>query len=261
MPIQSIMALPAFLLLLLAISTVVDASSNTVSITHRSHSTNYSNGLNVVKRDEETDDEYTTNFYKRVQDNKRRAMFGSMSSDEERQYSTRRNEDHSLDHYFDHRLPSSSQHNMKEGKSKLAAAESPDEPLSSSEGARSVRGGASSTATLPPRPAFWRRSSHHHGRSGRHDHHPEDDIPSSLRGNRHHGRSIEDFDDDEHCDPYGYTATDEMEDGEYQGDEDYADHHHHSALLRVPCKIAVNSGEASAGQRHHTDSSSQGMSH
>mmetsp|Transcript_18625 Transcript_18625/g.33705 ORF Transcript_18625/g.33705 Transcript_18625/m.33705 type:complete len:646 (+) Transcript_18625:133-2070(+) len=120
----------------------IDASSNTVAITHRSYIGDYSNGLNVVKRHEEEEEEYVTSFYTRVRD-KRRAMFGrQLQQHDNEQLQQGANLDHSLDHYFDQLLLSSSRSKMKSEAKVTSSGQS-------SSAARRVRGGAASRLTRP----------------------------------------------------------------------------------------------------------------
>ena len=132
------------ILLSTAIISTIDASSNTVAITHRSYIGDYSNGLNVVKRhEEEEEEEYVTSFYTRVRD-KRRAMFGRQLQQHDNEQSQQgANLDHSLDHYFDQLLLSSSRSKMK------TEAKVTSSPVQSSSAARRVRGGAASRLTRP----------------------------------------------------------------------------------------------------------------
>lgn len=228
---------------------------------------NYSNGLNVVKRGPEKEEEYVTSFYKRVRD-KRRAMFGKLMSSPHDEAGVGSGEgggfrvdgdrhfDHSLDHYFDHQLSPPAHRYYSRDESTSAAPPSPSPSPSSA--ARSVRGGGAtprvvarpspssedaSTSNIERRPRQQQQQSqgankinHHHNRARRRHH----SRPSQSQ----HPNLIPEDDGDRdttlfepHFDEYEATG---------EGD-DYPDHHR--GLLRVPCSIAINAGEASLGHR------------
>ena len=144
--------------------------------------------------------------------------------------------DHSLDHYFDHQLNSNyhgsgSNYKREEKKPALRAAE-----LTSVRG-----GGAAATAErrrkrLVQSPAFVttdKKGDIWSPRDGR----SHETRRSSSRG--HHGREFEE--DEFDLDEEGYdedVQEDMFDEGEYEQQQ------HHLGLLRVPCSIAVNSGEA-----------------
>ena len=253
---------------------------NEVNIVKSPSSSNHPNGKNG------DDKEYVTSFYKRVRNKHRCNLFGkvleecssnhgsadgvksgsiggsesglgrSVSSDDKQRQSVQSSGydgiDHSLDHYFDHELrtsssstPSSSStthDNARYGQQQLAP--------SSSSRAQAVRGGAtrsmvqkpstfvSETIWAPPRAS-------------------QRDVRSS--------RSTVNTSQDYHFENDEYNSSPNLEDDiqdildgvlEDDGDDSctasavHLDEHHHLGLLRVPCSIAVNSGEAT----HHASS-------
>ena len=255
-------------------------------------SANHPNGRKIGDKEEE--EEYVTSFYKRVRNKHRCNLFGKVLEECSSQHqsgvggvsrsgSDMVNEqqsvqssgydgiDHSLDHYFDHELRTSSSstpydsaqgYGQQQQQHKSAHAETPySSSSSSSSRAQAVRGGgggrrmvhkpstfASETIWAPPRASGYKnRRSHSHGgtsQSCRSAHHSvdldfdndeydsslnlEDDIQDILDG-------IELEDEDDSC---------------ISGSVDSVGEHHHLGLLRVPCSIAVNCGEAT----HHASS-------
>ena len=229
-----ISAILTIIAITIALSSAVNScSSNTGTINHRP---SYSNGnhVNVIKSEPQADEEYITSFYKRVRE-KHRANFGrqleshaqstqfenNQSGNLQQQHCSSEHgsdgshshyyhEDHSLDHYFDHELSSSS-HNKhthhRHKKPVLRAAEVTS--ASPCDAARSVRGGGAGAGTkLVHKPSFVAKA--------------KQNIWS--------------------------------DDGN-EGDDDFPPNEHHLGLLRVPCSIAVNSGEAT---QHYASSSHDG---
>jgi len=174
-----------------------------------------------------------------------------MIEEEENAIRSRNNHDgdHSLDHYFDHQLNSkhhgSSYNNKKEEERKpaLRAAE-----------LTSVRGGGAAVTAekrrrrrLVQSPAFVttdKKGDIWSPRDGRS--HEKRHSSSSSRG--HHSREFKEnmYDLEEE----GYDAEDVQEEDMFDEGEEYEQQQHHLGLLRVPCSIAVNSGEAT----HHASS-------
>ena len=164
-----------------------------------------------------------------------------MIEEEESAIRSRNDGDHSLDHYFDHQL------NSNHGSSSYNKREEERKPALRAAELTSVRGGAAATAEkrrkrLVQSPAFvttdkkgdiW---SPRDGRSHK--------KRRSSRG--HHGR---DFEEDEFDLEEGYDDEVQVEDMFDEGEE-YEQQQHHLGLLRVPCSIAVNCGEAT----HHASS-------
>jgi len=250
------------------------------------------------------EEEYVTSFYKRVRNKHRCNLFGKvleecsshhggvnvrsgsiggdrsesfgrsgMDEQQSVQSSGYDGIDHSLDHYFDHELrtsssiPSSSssamhddaQYGQQQQKSTYSAnVELTPSSSSSSSRAQAVRGGGgggrrmvqnprtfvSKTIWAPPRSG----RSHYRGK-GSHAHRNTIDTSLDL-----------DFDNDE------YDSSSHLEDDiqdildgvlDDNGDESCGravgglDEHHHLGLLRVPCSIAVNSGEATQYASSH----------
>jgi len=172
-----------------------------------------------------------------------------MIEEEESAIRSRNNHDgdHSLDHYFDHQLNSNhgssyNKEKREERKPALRAAE-----------LTSVRGGGASVTAerrkkrLVQSPAFvtpdkkgdiW---SPRDGRSSQKRH-----SSSSSRGHQHSREFEEDMYD---LEEEGYDAEDVQEEDMFdEGEEEQQQHH--LGLLRVPCSIAVNCGEAT----HHASS-------
>lgn len=243
----------------------------------RSSPGDYSNGLNVVKRHEEEEEEYVTSFYRRVRD-KRRGMFGSqLRHDEETE--RRENWDHSLDHYFDQLVPPSF-----ERRSRAKASDSEEEssgsdsPCFEIEDPRHVRGGG----VAAPRLARPKSSAAASAASMRHLHfvgehgHPASAAASStswadrgeavaseastMQSERHHRGHSRVRSRSGHRrhrrEPKGYQPPrqglfgDDYEDIYHPGlaiEEGDGYPEHHLGLLRVPCSIAINSEEASLG--------------
>ena len=153
--------------------------------------------------------------------------------------------DHSLDHYFDHQLNSNhgSSYKKKEEEKKpaLRAAE-----------LTSVRGGGAATAErrrrrLVQSPAFVttdKKGDIWSPRDGR-SHEKRDRRSNSSR--KHHSR---DFEEDMYeLEEEGYDEEDVQEDMFDEGEEEQQQHH--LGLLRVPCSIAVNCGEATQYASSH----------
>jgi len=165
-----------------------------------------------------------------------------MIEEEESAIRSRNNHDgdHSLDHYFDHQLNSNhGSYNKREEVKKpaLRAAE-----LTSVRG-----GGAAATAErrrkrLVKSPAFVTTDK-------------KGDIWSPRDGRSHEKRGRSNsrghyFDEDEFdLEEEGYDEDVQQEDMFDEGEE-YEEQQHHLGLLRVPCSIAVNCGEAT----HHASS-------
>jgi len=273
----------------LAITSAVNSRpSNSVAITPQS----YSNGnhVNVIKSEPQADEEYITSFYKRVRE-KHRANFGRQleshghssqadhkgdnlqqhqedGSDSLHQYY---HEDHSLDHYFDHQLSSShdnKQHNHPRYKKPvLRAAEVTSTSSSPSDAARSVRGGGVGAGRkLVHKPSFVAKAKQNiwSPREGGNTYESRSyDHAGGGQSNHYHQHSFEDEDmmsdsDEDYDDYYDYDDEEDLQSfthdygDDNEGEDDFPPNEHHLGLLRVPCSIAVNSGEAT----HHYDSSS-----
>lgn len=113
--------------------------------------------------------------------------------------------------------------------------------------AAEVRGGAAaSSLKLQPAPSFNR-----YGDRGNHSHHGRSNKKSSFKSpsfqQRPHRRdSVEEY--DREYDDFVLSEYDEYVEGHdfYTSEEDQDDYppgEHHLGLLRVPCSIAINSGE------------------
>ena len=257
-------------------TTAVRGSSNTVAITHRSSlaSPAYANdgqSVSIVK-ERPADEEYVTDFYRRVRD-KRKAFFGRQLREHDA-LEQRSSEDHSLDHYFDHDLASGPRHR--------AASKNCDQELNEAGAAKSsscavsrVRGGGTAEMARPSSHEPFHCSAAGRGGHGDRGRHREEDAwrgdsghPPRRHGRRHHSShtrgvdghrhghrghhhsqepSLFDEDDDE-----GdlFDVQDYYDELDQQGGDDYPEHH--LGLLRVPCSIAINSGEASG--HHHSSS-------
>lgn len=227
--------LSTILIISTAINTGVHCNSNTVAITHSSYSNNYSNKVDVIKSEPQADKEYITSFYKRVRE-KHRANFGrqleshaqstqfenNQSGNLQQQHCSSEHgsdgshshyyhEDHSLDHYFDHQLSSSSHNKHNHHRHKKPVLRAAEVTSSSpSDAARSVRGGGAGAGTkLIHKPSF---------------------VAKAKQNNI-------------------------WSDHANEGDDDFPPNEHHLGLLRVPCSIAVNSGEAT---QHYASSSHDG---
>lgn len=221
------MILQSSIILLLPI--ITHASSNTVSITHRSIGTrDYTQGLNVVK-DVQDDKEYVTSFYKRVQ-HKVKDRDGLFSKEYEEDF---RNEQPAREY------------NVQP--SKIMSKPFSFMQTTNSQDAAEVRGGAAaSSLKLQSAPSFNR-----YGDRGNHSHHGRSNKKSSFKSpsfqRRPHRRdSVEEY--DREYDDLVLSEYDEYVEGQdfYTSGEDQDDYppgEHHLGLLRVPCSIAINSGE------------------
>ena len=167
-----------------------------------------------------------------------------MIEEEESAIRSRNDGDHSLDHYFDHQLNSNHHGSYKkkeeERKPALRAAE-----LTSVRG-----GGAAATAErrrngrLVQSPAFVSTDKKGDIWS------PRESRNSQKRHSNGRGHS-RDFEDEYDLEEEGYDDEVQVEDMFDEGEE-YEEQQHHLGLLRVPCSIAVNSGEAT--HQHHASS-------
>jgi hypothetical protein len=202
-------------------------SSNTVSITHRSIGTrDYTQGLNVVKTDINQDDqEYVTSFYKRVQ-HKVKDRDGLFTKEYEEE-DVKRMES----------TPSPPQH--RKPFSFLQKTVSQD--------AAGVRGGAASSLKMQSLPS----NRYSYGDRGNHNRSKKktfikktNTAPSFQQHRSEPVQEIVEKDDALYFSEYDeyeenndyYTSTEE-------GQDDYPPGEHHLGLLRVPCSIAINSGE------------------
>ena len=312
------------MILLCSIITQSAANSNMVSISHRSTtkngiSKNYSSGLNVVKSSSQTnsygeyidandnsEEEYVTNFYRQKREEKRELAAGKMSGDPSGE---READDHSLDHYFDHdTIVMQNDNNVNVGNRKRdffrrrnnrggggnsydgeATKKKPAAFLPKTKQharvASSVRGGGSITQQVRKQQKSsingsgnGRSQQYHHSRKNqqrhsshqppsssssaafapkhsRHSHHPH----YQRRDNTHEVTSMDEFNSDHH----DIDAL--AEDTEYEEEEDYSNNEqddndrstpiHQSGLLRVPCRLQLNSNED--GRQHSSSSTTK----
>ena len=282
--------LSTILIISTAINTGVHCNSNTVAITHSSYSNNYSNKVDVIKSEPQADEEYITSFYKRVRE-KHRANFGrqleshaqstqfenNQSGNLQQQHCSSEHgsdgshshyyhEDHSLDHYFDHQLSSSShnKHNHhRHKKPVLRAAEvSSSSPC---DAARSVRGGGAGAGTkLVHQPSFVAKAKQNiwSPNDGGNNYESRSYTHAGGQSNHYHQQSLEEEEQSDPDEDYDYDEYDDEEDLQpstydhaNEGDDDFPPNEHHLGLLRVSCSIAVNSGEAT---QHYASSSHDG---
>lgn len=165
--------------------------------------------------------------------------------------------DHSLDHYFDHQLNSnhhgSSYNNSKKEKEKEREERKP--ALRAAE-LTSVRGGAAATAErrrkrLVQSPAFVTTDKKGDIWSPRDGRSSQKRRSSSSRGHQHN----REFDENEYdFEEEGYDE--DAEEDMFNEGEECEQQQHHLGLLRVPCSIAVNCGEAT----HHASSHGTSLS-
>jgi len=267
------------------------------------------------------EEEYVTSFYKRVRSKHRCNLFGkvlecssnhgsvgvsenglgrSVSGVDDHQQSSQGCDgiDHSLDHYFDHELRTSSSTTTQDaslvthgyGQQKYthsAHVELTPYSSSSSSRAQAVRGGGGATKRMLHKPRTF-VSKVHASDYGLDELDMDSDTTSSSRArsrsetiwapprasgyknrrshsqNGHSHRSMDhsvdfDFDTDEY--DSSLNLEDDIQDildgVELEEEEVHSsgsvglDEHHHLGLLRVPCSIAVNSGEATQYASSH----------
>ncbi|KAL9182945.1 hypothetical protein ACHAXT_004224 [Thalassiosira profunda] len=261
-------------------TTAVHGSSNTVAITHRSSlaSPAYANdgqSVSIVK-ERPADEEYVTDFYRRVRD-KRKAFFGRQLREHDA-LEQRSSEDHSLDHYFDHDLAPGPRHRASSKNGNDQKWNEAGAVKTSSCAVSRVRGGGTAEMARPSshepfhcsaagrgghgdrgrhhrEEDAWRGESGHpprrHGRRGHRDSHARG-VDGHHHGHRsHHAQEHSLFDDDDEEGDL-FDTQDYYDELDQQGGDDYPEHH--LGLLRVPCSIAINSGEASS--HHHSSSHS-----
>lgn len=200
---------------------LTQASSNTVSITHRSVGTrDYTEGLNVVKTSSHEDDhEYVTSFYKRVQ---------QKVKDSDGLFSKECNEQDS--------------HKSQPQQDKVKPKRRPFAFLQKtlSQDAAGVRGGAASLKKMhsPPSSLYRDKSSNLIQKSK---------SSSSLKKPTFTKQHQElEFHRDENQMYLSDPEEDYEENNGHYSENDEDDHppgEHHLGLLRVPCSIAINSSE------------------
>ncbi|KAL7482442.1 hypothetical protein ACHAW6_008119 [Cyclotella cf. meneghiniana] len=226
-------------ILLLPLSTIITQASKTVSASHRSIGTrDYSQGLNVVKNDvDQEDQEYVTSFYKRVQKKVNERDGGIFNSCD------------AMKKGRDIRPNTFSQPSQQ--KKQEIQRNNPFSLLRKtvSQDAAGVRGGAASSlkmhAARPQEKHADGNGSNHHGSNKKkrgtfkspHQRELEDDFQCDTDSKYYPHECNNDHDEkyreDNHCD----TAP------SHGGQDDYPPGEHHLGLLRVPCSIAINSGE------------------
>ena len=285
-----ISAILTIIAITIALSSAVNScSSNTITINHRP---SYSNGnhVNVIKSEPQADEEYITSFYKRVRE-KHRANFGrqleshaqstqfennqsgnlqqqhcSSEHGSDGSHSHNYHEDHSLDHYFDHQLSSSSHNKHDQCRHKKPVLRAAEVTSSSPcDAARSVRGGGAEAGTkLVHKPSFIAKAKQNiwSPNGGGNKYESRSYIQEGGQSNHYHQQSLEEEEQSDPDEDYDYDEYDDEEDLQpstydhaNEGDDDFPPNEHHLGLLRVPCSIAVNSGEAT---QHYASSSHDG---
>jgi len=157
--------------------------------------------------------------------------------------------DHSLDHYFDHQLNSNNRHGSSYNNSKKEKEKEREErkPALRAAELTSVRGGGVTerrrNGRLVQSPAFVTTDKKGDIWS------PRDGRSSQKRhsSRKHHSRDFEEEMYDSEEEDYDDEDVQDMLD---EGEEYEQQQQHHLGLLRVPCSIAVNCGEAT----HHASS-------
>ncbi|KAL3804487.1 hypothetical protein HJC23_002526 [Cyclotella cryptica] len=224
-------------ILLLPLSTITTQASNTVSISHRSIGTrDYSQGLNVVKNNvQQEEQEYVTSFYKRVQHKVKDREGGIFTSCD----ATRQG--HDLNSNRVSRPPQQHQQEVQRSNpfSLLRKTVSQD--------AAGVRGGAASSLKMHSIPPVDKYADGNHTGSKKkcrtfktqsfsRKRELEDEFNCDTDSKYYIHECNHDDNDkyqrENHCD----TSSD-------KGEDDYPPGEHHLGLLRVPCTIAINSGE------------------